>query len=566
MSVDPAIKDFERQLDEALESRASLRTGGTDAIVLAANVADVAWAERNLLGAELGEGLEILAPALIAREGGDEVSVPTLVDDLQFAAHYWHVRELLYFTYNAPGSVSWTFSDQRVEISYADDSLPRQFFLVQNNWFLDSLDAFGDRRETARIEGLLRDTPEFELSPRTEQAFSLIEKEAATKFAAYFNLVPDLDAPLDGFSWQELLEVYRCLLVQALYHRYHAAANRSRGAVVMALDDIARDLAASSDLLTEDGARAGVRSMSYGPESRAAGEDPVYFSLYRLPPDDRVVMMPHHFCIWEGFVNLLRLIALRDPQCFLRHFSGPIGRALTTRMASEFEQAGFQCKTEVSLERFSEQLPDIDLLVICEEPTLGYVLLVCEVKAPLPPRWAKDQLRALEPDSVAKAFDQLDRIAEFIATEKGTAFIRDLLPAEGLPHFDEFAAVVHLLAITSDNAGAFFADKQHTIIDFRTLSRLLRRCDGDTLYVLKALHELGAGADRCLARRSVEFRVGATTVQYEGVTVGKLLEFPSVRFRSDDVPGQMVADMLRDGARPLDVLREQGQISNGENG
>jgi len=52
--------------------------------------------------------------------------------------------------------------------------------------------------------------------------------------------------------------------------------------------------------------------------------------------------------------------------------------------------------------------------VIVEEPTLGFVMLICEVKSPLPPQWAKDQLRALAKDNVSKAFRQTEAISTFL--------------------------------------------------------------------------------------------------------------------------------------------------------
>ncbi len=206
-------------------------------------------------------------------------------------------------------------------------------------------------------------------------------------------------------------------------------------------------------------------------------------------------MLPHHFALWEGHVSLLRLVALRDPALFNREFSGALGRALTRHLASVFESVGFSCLVEVGLREFGNHLPDIDLLVISQEPTLGYVVFVCEVKSPIPPRWAKDQLRVLAPDSVAKGFGQLERLHAFLASDVGIGFLRGMLPPEGLPDFDEFALLLNLLVVTSDNAGAFFSDHGYRIIDFRTLTRLVRRSDGDTAYVLEVLNKFGQWAD-----------------------------------------------------------------------
>jgi hypothetical protein len=328
----------------------------------------------------------------------------------------------------------------------------------------------------------------------------------------------------------------------------------------MSINELADSLAESSGIVTPAAVRWAVRFMSYGADARARRENPVYFSLYRLPPDDRVLMLPHDFPLWEGFVSLLRLVALRKPETFLRHFSGPVGAALTRRMAVAFENAGFTSRTDLSLRRYGAELPDIDLLVISHEPTLGFVLLFCEVKAPIPSSWAKDQLRVLQADSIAKAFPQLQRIQAFLETGPGIEFVRSLLPPEGLSDFDEFAGLVRHLVITSHNAGAFFADRGTTVVDYKTLSRLLTHCDGDMLYVTSALAQLGDYADRCVSRIDVEVDVGDLHVTYEGIVLERLLKFEQARFRSAGIPEQMAADMLEHGVRPLDTLRMLGLL------
>lgn len=552
------VAEFDARLDRALEARPTFACGGTAALRLAANIIEHVEAERPGTSGRLVEGLQVLASSLVGRPTIDEPDVATLFEDLDFGAHYHLVRDYLYYSYNAPGSMSWTLGDHEVRIQFADSSLPRQFYLAANSWFVDSMRAFADKTRSEEIGQLLQGTPEFEITDAGRKAMDLIELEAADKLNVYFNLVADVDVELGGYTSFQLFEVYRALLVKALYHRYHASVNGSRGAIFMTLDDLVRDLAVSSGGMSESACRAAVLAMSYGPDKRDAGVEALYFSLYYLPDRNEVVMLPHHFALWEGYVNLLRLIALRDPALFSREFSGPLGASLTKRMAKVFESVGFQCVTDVRLQRIDHRLPDVDLLVISEERTLGYVVFVCEVKSPLPPRWAKDQLRVLAPDSVAKAFAQLELLDELFASESGIALLRDLLPPGGLPDFDEFALLVNSLVITSDNTGAFFSDRDRRIIDFRTLTRLLRASDGDTLYVLQALGELAAWADSCLEIIPIEVDIGGLAVTYDGVTVKALLDFEQLAFRSADVPNELVKGMLETGDRPLDFLRDEG--------
>ncbi len=559
MSLNPQIPQFEQELDEALAARPSCRRSGPNTIFSAAHIAEIAYATGGEVGNDFVHGLQVIGPRAIGGDPAVEVPSEEILEDLQFGAHYWRLRELLYYSYNAPGSIDWEFDKDEVRIRYADPSLPRQFFIATNNLFLESRRVFQGREEAAHIRELLRGAPENTMSAAGERALALVEDEAATKLSAYFNLFePGFDAPLEEHSFRELMEACRLVLAKALWHRYHTEVNSSQGAVSIDLDEFAESLADASDLLDSKAARWALRFMSYGVDSHERGEDAVYFSLYRLPADEHVLLLPHHFCIWESLVSLMRLIALRDPGTYLRHFSGPIGSGLTRRAAAAFEAAGFECRRDVSLRRFDAELPDIDLLVVSSEPTLGIAVLTCEVKAPLPPRWAKDQLRVLRPDSVAKSFGQLKRIFAFLRTEQGGAFLRGLLPEDGLAGFDEFAAVCYQLVITSDNAGAFFADRQGAIVDFRTLERLLSRCDGDVLYLRSALDQLGEYADKCLERVEVEVEVGGIRVNYEGITVERLLDFEQAHFRSANLPQKTAEEMRAAGARPLDFLRKLG--------
>lgn len=82
---------------------------------------------------------------MIGRSPGDEIAVEDVIADLEFAGHYHYLRDILYYTYNAPGSTTWTFDKGKVEIRYADASLPRQFFFSWNNWALGSMVAFADK-------------------------------------------------------------------------------------------------------------------------------------------------------------------------------------------------------------------------------------------------------------------------------------------------------------------------------------------------------------------------------------------------------------------------------------
>ena len=351
----------------------------------------------------------------------------------------------------------------------------------------------------------------------------------------------------------------------ALYHRYHSQVNESVGVVKMSRDDIVDGISEETNVLREHVAAA-LNDITYSSSAREAGIEPLYFSLFALESSDSILMLPHHFAMWEGFVNVLRLTALRNPELFLGEISGPLGTSLVRELTSVFEAQGFQCSTDLSISAFGENLPDIDLAVVSEERTLGYVFLFCEVKAPIPSSWAKDYLRVLRQDSISKAFAQLDAIDRFLSTDEGIEFIRKQLPPEGLPDFgQEFIAAVQLLVATSDNAGMFFSDRNRVVLDFRTLRRLVTRSDGDMAFILYALRRLPTWADECLRVETVEVEVDGHSVAYTAAAVQRLLEFEQQEYRSGDVPELLLRGMLEEGGHPFDVLKRQGPSEDAGN-
>ena len=268
-------------------------------------------------------------------------------------------------------------------------------------------------------------------------------------------------------------------------------------------------------------------------------------------------MRPHHFAIAEGLVNVLRVIAQRRPNTFLEQVSNEVGSAFVRRVKSAWEAEGFICQSEVSLREFDATLPDIDLLVISVEPTLGYMMFVCELKCPVPPRWAKDQLKVLNKDSVSKAFRQVEVLKRFIQTEDGMRFISRMLPKEGHPHFEGFVVGIEHLIITSDNAGMFFGAESTRVINFRTLERLLRRSDGDLALIQHVLRTYAKHADEALVTKMVEFQLSSLSVAYEAVTVSPLLEFPEGHWRGDPERQEMIDAFVADGMHPFDVFEHR---------
>ncbi|WP_156963641.1 hypothetical protein [Muricoccus aerilatus] len=340
---------------------------------------------------------------------------------------------------------------------------------------------------------------------------------------------------------------------KALYHRYLAKLNDAVGAIFIAEDELV-ETAQEDPGLPPSVTRAILTDIVFDGAAVASKADASYFSLFREGASRRIVMRPHHFALAEGLVNLLRVVAQRRPRAFLDRVSNALGKAFVQRVRAAWEAEGFVAHADVSLRSFDPALPDIDLLVISEEPTLGYVVFICELKSPIPPRWAKDQLKVLNKDSVSKAFRQAEAVRRFISTDEGVAFLRAKLPPEGIPHFDGFIVVVDHLVITSDNAGMFFGEENTKIVNFRTLERLLVRSDGDMAFIQHVLGTYNEEADKLVNKAMMEFELAGRTVAYEGVTDCPILDFPQVRWRNSPERQAMIDQLIADGAHPFDVL------------
>lgn len=559
------LQDFERQLDAALDALPTRGWSGTSALRLASELHEIGAFKKGIDEVNyIDRGYSILANSFVSGTDGaaadveSETDVRQMMEDLVFASHYYMIREYLYYSYNVPGAMNWSFHDGRVEIRFADKTIPRQFFTVHNDQLLGSKHHFRDFNHSEEILRLLKDEPEGVVTSNTETAEPLMREEVDLKLAAYFSLIsPDSQIDLGGYTYEQFLSVYRMLLMKALYHRYFAGAQDAVGAVYMSETDLFHGI--EEDLgIGLDTARKILKDMVYDRDATAGRVDASYFSLMREgEPDGRIVMRPHHFAVVEGLVNVLRVIAQRRPNTFLAQVSNEIGSAFVRRVKSAWEAEGFICHSEVSLREFDATLPDIDLLVISVEPTLGYMMFVCELKCPVPPRWAKDQLKVLNKDSVSKAFRQVEVLKRFIQTEDGMRFLSRMLPKEGHPYFEGFAVGIEHLIITSDNAGMFFGAESTKVINFRTLERLLRSSDGDLALIQHVLRTYAEHADEALVTKMVEFQLGSLSVAYEAVTVSPLLEFPQGSWRTDPERQAMIDAFVADGMHPFDVFEHR---------
>lgn len=386
------IKEFERELDAAFEALPSLRFDGETTIALACDILESCHKdpEHYYTGEHFTRGLHALLPLWITSKGTDQPEIELLLSDLHFASSYFMLREYLYYTYNTPETMKWYRGDDgNITIKINDPTLIRQYYLKASNMFVGSMELFKDN-DSEKILDLVRGTEEFGPNPNAEELEALMTKEADRKLSVYFNYLDGApDVQLGKYTFGTYKAVFKALLIKALYHRYHSRAN-GKFSIIHDSEDALINVIAADSIATAPEAKAIIRDISYGPDTAKRRIQPMYYSFIRLPRKNALIIRPHHFATWEGYINILRLIALKNPQLFLSNISNPLGDQFTEAIAQEFRNQGFLAKTNVSLRHIDPTLPDIDLLVISEEPTLGYVVLACELKSPVPAQWAKD--------------------------------------------------------------------------------------------------------------------------------------------------------------------------------
>nr|CAD6631224.1 hypothetical protein RNT25_04593 [arsenite-oxidising bacterium NT-25] len=551
-----SFQEFEKVLDSHFARLKSLNYDANATLALISNIHEYAASRIETFGlaTSVAHGVTILAPHLVSGKEGPLPDLETLMSDVLFCANYYSLRELIYYSHNVPGAVEWTFEDRTVRVRYADSSLPRQFYTVWNEHLELSREMFADTTYVEAARALLKGEVEGQMSPNVEAASQQIELEVDQKLRAYYSILdPTSSVDLGSYTYAEFITIYRALLGNALYHRRFGEANDQIGAIFIEYDRLLSDMETATDLPRTKIASI-LDDLIFDDAKHHERLDASYFSLMREGNGNRrIVLRPVDFTTHEGLVNALRVVAIRRPNVFLRNVSVELGVRFAARVKAAFDAAGFRCLSEISLSTFEPQLPDIDLLVICEEPTLGYVLFVCELKGPIPPRWAKDQLKALRQDGVSKAFRQAEAIQKFLRTPAGISAMKSWLPPDKPPLFESFVLVVEPLIVTSDNAGMFFGGENTPIANFRTIERLLKASDGDTAFIQHVIHTYNEEVDKIINRVVAKAQFAGIVVEYEGVADSPIMRFPQQSWQNSEERQVMIDSFLADGAHPFDT-------------
>ncbi|MGW0545695.1 hypothetical protein [Streptomyces altiplanensis] len=548
MSIED-IKAFERSLDREMQSRDIFKMSATSVLRNAfgmISVLDSEGTEESALAGTLRRGLDIALPILIKGDGsGDEVDIRKVIDDLTFLSHYYLIREYLYYSHISPGSFSWSFEGNHVAIEFSDPSIPRQFSQGWNTAFLDLIEMHRQGVEDPEIEDLLRGKEEFGDGEHLSRAFESTLAEAKVRASLKFDLLDaaGADISLKGYTYESFRRVYEYLLAKALYHRYFARANSTWPVFQFPKEGLVRELAIGTELAESD-IRTVLGDLTYSPDAK---HQPMYFSIVDHPGLSEFLMTAESIISEDIPAHLLRVQAGRDPNWFLSRISNPLGDEFVDRLASLFEAIGFLVQKNVPLSSVDPKAPDIDLLVVSREETLGYFVFAIEAKATLPAYWAKDYLRALNKGGLSKAFDQVDSVVKALASDGGSELLVERVLSMDPEPLDDGHIVLKSLIVTSQNSGMFFEEKSSkvSIIDHRTLGQLLQASDGDVVYIGKMLQAIRESRNPKVAKVRVE--VEGLSVTYDAVADSDPILFPLNEWKSTGMDIEVARSFFEDG-------------------
>ena len=276
--------------------------------------------------------------------------------------------------------------------------------------------------------------------------------------------------------------------------------------------------------------------------------------------DSKFYLFLTAFSLLDGFSSILKQYAQLDSDAFSEYFARLIGDGLVNEIKSEFSSyRNFRTLTDLKLDKYDSSLPDIDVMAISYEPSLGFHFFVAEVKNNLPATWAKEYLKASGSKGfIAKALSQVDKINKFLNSEDGHRLLFETAIKE-FSHLDMqklfptgFTVTINQLIITSQNMGMFFLDKHTTIIEGDMLRHIIRASDGDTNYILFHLKNFDKILDECLESIELQTKIGEFEVTYNSFKMKQLFGLAENKYLSDGTFDELERSSIETGYRFID--------------
>ena len=450
---------------------------------------------------------------------------------LKFLGTYHTLRDIIYYSYDDSDAVSWEIENKSIKVTLNDDSILRQHASERITFYLNSKYTPCEL-EQDDPEVLLEATRPFDFSdPKVEKAFSVIESVVKWKIEHYFAYIPeDSDVMLGGYKYSTFIGIYKYILTLALYERYYSKANNESGVITYRQNELLEQAAQQYP----DESRESLAKIFKDIALSSRG------TFNFIKPENEYMLNPTCFSLVDGIANILRLFAKADPNSFSNNISEFIGKGLVDEVKKKLEQYGnYKVYSDVKLNKFDPKLPDIDLLAISYEPSLGFHVFIGEVKNNLPAVWAKSYLKAKgKKGFITKAISQIDTIKNFLLTDDGLDYIYRLA-VKAFPKLDinhlfphGIFIVVDSMIISSQSIGMFFPKSTIPIIDGATLGHIIDESDGDTNYILFHLKRHTKFVDECTNRKTEKIYLGEYTIEYDGISMDEVYDLAKNEFIS----------------------------------
>jgi hypothetical protein len=478
-----------------------------------------------------GGAIDVLIPKLFTNSKGSKHGVPgnAVISALEFAQHYYFLRDYFYFAYNVPRSVEWLFPQRdKIQINLLDDTFQLQKFLELNNWFLKSIRAFSDfKADESKIKEYVEQIQEeFVESEKLELAYEGCLREAELKLQNYQNFLLD-NIVFDHYSVAQFKAVYKHILARALLRRYFVQKYEKHGVQkhgwILAprrkqlIEALAEATSVSSSVIEKI-----LADLTLDKLKIARGEGVTSFPLIYVPIEDFYYLFPNCVCFCDCFVSLRRAWALRDPKRYGKVVANIVGDELAKRVEHIFRTHGFvHVKRNVSLREFGERLPDVDVLSVWEELGFGHVVFLCETKNAIPEKFGKDFVRSISSKGyLTKAAKQNRDTRKALS---GKNFYRLLKKNFGTAlGFGTYA--LYFLNITSQNVGVFFWEG--TTIDYESFESILDSSKGDILHVMQGLkrNRMIKACKKCSKIHYNKAKIGPHEVSFPVIEFASMLQ------------------------------------------
>ena len=470
----------------------------------------------------------------------------------EVAVDYYHLRDYIYYSYAKENSIEWQKNGEDIYVRVHDKSIFRQLVHNSQILFLNSSKMLKDNvMSMENILLALKNQEEFDFNnEKITDVLNSIEQETKIKMKSFFSYIPfDSEISFGKYTYCEFIAVYTELLENSLYRRYYSYANNLSSVIVYEGIELS---SAISQVLQIEQEKIVYILMDISKSSRG--------TFIYIEQDNIFIMYLTSFSLLDGITNMLKYYANTNSNGFLTNFAEPIGQALVDSLEQSFIQfKNFRCIKEKKLNKYSQLLPDIDLLALSYEPSLGFHAYVCEVKNGLIPIWAKDYLKALgKKGYLEKALSQITCIEEFFNTNVGQEMLYEsIMEKFSFLDFEKlfprgFCVLVEFLIVTSENIGVLCEDCNKSIVSASIIKEIIEKSDGDVTYIQECLSKLNETMDSCLEVKCKETILNGIKVKYEVCSSNALLKLDDNYFLSCGMDKEIEENALETGYSFID--------------